>query len=97
MSALDGWAQNALRAHRATFGQTCGFGGVDYACMAVAGTGGIMGTNHLPADRLVNYCPHCGSDQSQQPCPSCGEILDPLWRFCIACGARVRPLGDHVN
>ena len=51
----------------------------------------------LPADRMVNFCPFCGSDQSQQPCPSCGEMLDPLWRFCIACGARVQPLGDHLN
>lgn len=51
----------------------------------------------LPGDRLVNFCPFCGTDQSQQPCPSCGELLDPLWRFCVSCGTRVRPLGDHVN
>ena len=51
----------------------------------------------LPAGRMVNFCPFCGTDQAQQPCPSCGEMLDPLWRFCISCGARVRPLGDHVN
>lgn len=51
----------------------------------------------LPAARMINYCPFCGSDQSQQPCPSCGELLEPLWRFCVACGVRVRPLGDHVN
>jgi hypothetical protein len=51
----------------------------------------------LPADRSVNFCPFCGTDQSQQPCPSCGEVLDPLWRFCAACGARTRTLGDHVN
>ena len=51
----------------------------------------------LPGGRMVNFCPFCGTDQAQQPCPSCGEMLDPLWRFCIACGARVRPLGDHVN
>lgn len=51
----------------------------------------------LPAGRLINFCPFCGSDQSQQPCPSCGELLEPLWRFCVACGVRVRRLGDHVN
>jgi rubrerythrin len=51
----------------------------------------------MPADRMVNFCPFCGTDQSQQPCPSCGEMLDPLWRFCVACGIRVRTLGDHVN
>jgi hypothetical protein len=51
----------------------------------------------LPGDRMVNFCPFCGSDQSQQPCPKCGELLEPLWRFCISCGTRARPLGDHVN
>lgn len=51
----------------------------------------------LPGGRMVNFCPFCGSDQSQQPCPACGEMLEPLWRFCISCGTRVRPLGDHVN
>jgi hypothetical protein len=51
----------------------------------------------LPADRMVNFCPFCGSDQSQQPCPSCGELLEPLWRFCVACGTRVQPAGDHLN
>ena len=53
--------------------------------------------SELPDGRMVNFCPFCGSDQSQQPCPTCGELLDPLWRFCIACGTRVRQLGDHVN
>jgi hypothetical protein len=51
----------------------------------------------LPGDRMVNYCPFCGSDQTQQPCPNCGELLDPLWRFCITCGTRVKRLGDHLN
>ncbi|HEX6558167.1 MAG TPA: zinc ribbon domain-containing protein [Longimicrobiales bacterium] len=51
----------------------------------------------LPGGRIINFCPFCGTDQSQQPCPSCGEMLDPLWRYCISCGARARPLGDHVN
>lgn len=51
----------------------------------------------LPVDRLVNFCPFCGTDQSRQPCPSCGEMLEPLWRFCVACGTRIRALGDHVN
>jgi hypothetical protein len=51
----------------------------------------------LPSGRMANYCPFCGSDQSQQPCRNCGELLDPLWRFCIACGTRVQRLGDHLN
>lgn len=51
----------------------------------------------LPDARMINFCPFCGTDQSQQPCPSCGEMLEPLWRFCVACGTRVRQLGDHVN
>jgi hypothetical protein len=40
----------------------------------------------LPSGRTVLFCPHCGSDQSQRPCGSCGETLDAQWRFCIACG-----------
>jgi hypothetical protein len=51
----------------------------------------------LPSARIVNFCPFCGSDQSQQPCPTCGEMLEPLWRFCVACGTRVPSAGDHVN
>src|SRR5687768_7475205 len=54
-------------------------------------------SGELPADRSVNFCPFCGTDQSQQPCPSCGEMLEPLWRFCVSCGTRVGTLGDHVN
>lgn len=61
-----------------------------------AGACGFCGAE-LPSDRMVNFCPYCGTDQSQQPCPACGELLDPLWRFCVSCGTRVRPLGDHVN
>jgi len=51
----------------------------------------------LPTGKMVNFCPFCGSDQSQQPCPSCGEMLEPMWRFCVSCGARVRAFGDHLN
>jgi len=51
----------------------------------------------LPAGRMVNFCPFCGADQSQQPCPTCGEMLEPLWRFCVSCGARVRTAGDDLN
>ena len=54
-------------------------------------------SGELPADRSVNFCPFCGTDQSRQPCPSCGEMLEPLWRFCVSCGTRVGTLGDHVN
>jgi hypothetical protein len=51
----------------------------------------------LPADRSVNFCPFCGTDQSRQPCPACGELLEPLWRFCVSCGTRVGTLGDDFN
>ena len=51
----------------------------------------------LPADRSVNFCPFCGTNQSRQPCPSCGEMLEPLWRFCVSCGTRVGTLGDDFN
>jgi hypothetical protein len=43
----------------------------------------------LPPNRQLRYCPFCGADQSMQPCPSCGEALEPDWAFCIACGTAV--------
>ncbi|HSR41299.1 MAG TPA: zinc ribbon domain-containing protein [Longimicrobiales bacterium] len=41
----------------------------------------------LPNRENLNYCPFCGTDVNVVPCPSCGEALEPEWRFCIACGA----------
>ncbi len=41
----------------------------------------------LPLDRPVRYCPFCGVDQQLRPCPRCGEILEPGWRYCVSCGA----------
>lgn len=41
----------------------------------------------LPAGRSVNFCPSCGNDLSRRPCTKCGEVLDPMWRFCVKCGA----------
>jgi len=43
----------------------------------------------LPNRENLNYCPFCGTDVHVVPCPSCGEALEPDWRFCIACGAEV--------
>ena len=45
----------------------------------------------LPNRENLNYCPYCGTDVHVVPCPSCGEALEPDWRFCIACGAEVVP------
>ncbi len=40
----------------------------------------------LPQRDNLNYCPFCGTDVTLIPCQSCGEALEPNWRFCIACG-----------
>lgn len=40
----------------------------------------------LPRGRTVRYCPYCGQDQTQQPCPACGEAVESGWSFCVACG-----------
>jgi len=45
----------------------------------------------LPQDRTVRFCPFCGMDQRRRPCAGCGEVLEPAWRFCIACGVPVDP------
>ena len=41
----------------------------------------------LPAREGLNFCPYCGTDQRLVPCGSCGEELEPHWRFCVKCGA----------
>lgn len=41
----------------------------------------------LPRGRQARFCPFCGADQSLVPCGSCGEALEPDWKYCIACGA----------
>lgn len=43
----------------------------------------------LPQGREVRFCPFCGHDQRLRPCASCGEVLEPGWRFCIGCGAGI--------
>jgi hypothetical protein len=45
----------------------------------------------LPRRDNLNYCPYCGQDVRVVPCPSCGEAMEPDWRFCIACGAEATP------
>jgi hypothetical protein len=42
----------------------------------------------LPRRENLNFCPFCGTDVKLVPCISCGEAIEPEWRFCIACGAR---------
>jgi hypothetical protein len=41
----------------------------------------------LPAQRPARFCPYCGADQTTRPCPACGEVIEPGWVFCAACGA----------
>lgn len=43
----------------------------------------------LPADRQVQYCPHCGRHFARTTCSKCGENLEPDWRFCANCGTAV--------
>lgn len=40
----------------------------------------------LPEGREVRYCPHCGAVQRAIPCRSCGEPVEPEWKFCVGCG-----------
>jgi hypothetical protein len=43
----------------------------------------------LPANRPVNFCPHCGQSQTQLLCPDCRGEIEPGWRHCVNCGAAV--------
>ncbi|HTS87575.1 MAG TPA: zinc ribbon domain-containing protein [Gemmatimonadales bacterium] len=40
----------------------------------------------LPSGRAVNFCPHCGQNQSFTRCPECQSELELGWRHCITCG-----------
>ncbi len=42
----------------------------------------------LPTDRIVVFCPYCGTNQTQTNCPNCGEEMEDAWTFCVSCGAR---------
>ena len=46
----------------------------------------------LPAGRTAVYCPHCGEQLRDAPCRSCGESIEPGWRYCLACGT---PIHGH--
>ncbi len=43
----------------------------------------------LPAQRAVNFCPHCGRSRTAPTCPRCRTELDPGWKHCVNCGAAV--------
>jgi len=43
----------------------------------------------LPAGRTVNFCPHCGQNQTFTRCPECQSELELGWRHCINCGHAV--------
>ena len=40
----------------------------------------------LPSGRAVNFCPHCGQNQSFTRCPECQSELELGWKHCITCG-----------
>lgn len=40
----------------------------------------------LPAGRAVNFCPHCGQNQSMNKCPECQSELEIGWKHCVNCG-----------
>jgi hypothetical protein len=41
----------------------------------------------VPANRKVNFCPHCGQPPSGElKCPACGSEVDVGWAYCIGCG-----------
>jgi predicted RNA-binding Zn-ribbon protein involved in translation (DUF1610 family) len=43
----------------------------------------------LPVGRLVNFCPHCGQNQTALRCPECQSEVELGWRHCVSCGAPV--------
>jgi hypothetical protein len=56
-----------------------------------AKSGDCPGCHHeLPARASLRFCPHCGVNVRERPCPTCQEVLEWSWGFCIACGHKVR-------
>ncbi len=40
----------------------------------------------FPLGRDLVFCPFCGERVGTSECSSCGEAIEPGWRFCAACG-----------
>ena len=40
----------------------------------------------FPLGRVVNFCPHCGSDQARTRCHACQAEIEAGWRHCVTCG-----------
>ena len=47
------------------------------------------GGGRLPTGRAVNFCPHCGQNQTLTLCPECRSEVEPGWRHCVNCGRAV--------
>jgi hypothetical protein len=43
----------------------------------------------LPSGRAVNFCPHCGQNQTVVLCPGCRSEVEPGWKHCVNCGRAV--------
>jgi hypothetical protein len=43
----------------------------------------------LPSGRAVNFCPHCGQNQTILLCPECRSEIEPGWKHCVSCGRAV--------
>ncbi len=43
----------------------------------------------LPAGRALNFCPHCGQNQTAPTCTQCRSELEPGWKHCVNCGTAV--------
>ncbi len=44
----------------------------------------------LPRTRKTVFCPFCGRELQALHCTSCGDPLEPGWRFCLTCGHPAR-------
>ena len=45
----------------------------------------------LPEGRVVNFCPHCGQNQTPLRCHRCEADVEAGWAYCIACGHGLVP------
>ncbi len=79
-SGESGARDPALTSGAAEEGKAAGTAPAPGACPACG--------RDLPHHERLKFCPHCGTNTREAPCPQCGEVLSREWRFCIVCGAK---------
>ena len=48
-------------------------------------------------DERADFCPKCGTRfEEKKSCPSCGQLLDHTYKYCVFCGENLDERCDSV-